>query len=81
MTARPPRAMAELKNVIVLLREACGILDVDASLRSDERTYELADNVYGLLNDARDLLELMHTETGHGYEVSPTIEIRNTVEA
>lgn len=79
MTARAPRNLAELTNVIALLREATGILDCDGSLRSDERTFELADRAYDLLCDARDLLELYHTETGHGYAVPGTIEIRNKI--
>ena len=81
MTARVPRNVAELKNVIILLREATSILDVDQSLRSDERTFELADRAYDLLCDARNLFELYQTETGHHGYVEPTIEIRNKVEA
>ena len=77
MTARVPRNLAEMANVIALLREATGILDCDGSLRSDERTFELADRAYDLLCDARDLLEVYYTETGHGYSVQQTIEIRN----
>lgn len=80
MTARVPRNLAEMANVIALLREATGILDVDQSLRSDERTFELADRAYDLLCEARNLFEVYHTEAGHGYVVNPTIEIRNKVE-
>lgn len=76
-----PRHLAEMSNVIALLRKVTTILDTDQSLRSDERTSELSFRAYDLLCDARDLLELYHTETGHGYAVEPTITIANKVEA
>ena len=79
MTA--PRNITELKNVIVLLREATSILDLNQSLRSDERTFEFADRTFDLLCDARDLLELYQTEANHHGYVDPTVEIRNKVEA
>ena len=76
-----PRHLAEMSNVIALLRKVTTILDTDQSLRSDERTFELADRAYDLLCEARNLFELYQTETGHHGYVDPTIEIRNKVEA
>lgn len=77
MTA--PRNVTELKNVTVLLREATSMLDLEQSLRSDERTFKLADRLYDLLCDARELLELYQTESGHHGYIEPTIAIKNNV--
>ena len=78
MTA--PRSLAELRNVIYLLREATSILDLEQSLRHDPDIQALADDSFDLLCGLRDRYERMITETGFGGFVNPSIEIRNVVE-
>jgi hypothetical protein len=82
MTApRTPRSLAELANVILLVREASGILDLEETLRADPEIQVLADRSYELLCDLRAKLESKHIELGFGWTARSTIEIRNKVEA
>ena len=81
MTARAPRKMVELRNALVCIREAMSILDLTVDLRSDPTVIHEADELYNVYCVLRDRLDEMHTETGHGYEVSADIEITNKVEA
>lgn len=76
-----PRSLKELRNVILLVREACGILDLESSLRDDPEIQALADKTYDLLCELRTKNETLHTDTGWGWVVEPTIEIKNKVEA
>ena len=76
MTA--PRSLSELANVILLVREATAILDLESSLQGDTAIEAVADNLWDLYNQLLDIRDLKHTETGHGYSVKPTITITNT---
>lgn len=77
MTARAPRKMIELRNALVCIREAMSILDLTVDLRNDPTVIHEADELFNIYRVLRDRLDEMHTETGHGWEVKPDIEIRN----